>query len=196
MKQLSEREEGYIKGLLDCGTKYRDIQEKFSEKYKRKLSLDTISRISRHSKKIKRENNDFRKCTTEKEDRIILKVIRQNRWASWHEIKVLLETDYDLNISAHTVKRRAYDNGIFAYPAKKKFLLTKKNMKKRMNFAKTYKSKSESFWDSVIFADETKINLKNPDCGLIYVKGHKKSVMKKPECMKMTVKHGGGNVKL
>lgn len=65
----------------------------------------------------------------------------------------------------------------------------------RLIFARKYKSWTSNDWRSVIFSDETKINLINPDCGKIYVKAGPNSKMKK-ETQKRTIKHGGGNVKL
>ena len=119
--QLSEMQEGFIKGLLVAGTRFEDAQRFFQQKYNRKISLSVISRISNRSKKIKRENNNYSKCTTDREDRILLKSIRENRWLSWEQIKAIVERDYGIHISAHTIQRRAHENGIFARPAKKNF---------------------------------------------------------------------------
>ena len=82
VKQLTEKQESYVKGLLDAGLSYREALDKFFEKYKRLLSLDTISRISKRSKKIKVLPPQNEKISTVREIRIISKVIKENRWQS------------------------------------------------------------------------------------------------------------------
>ena len=47
----------------------------------------------------------------------------------------------------------------------------------------------------MLFMDEAKINIADPDCGKVFVKMSDKS-KKKPECQKKKIKFGGGKNKI
>ncbi|GFU49817.1 transposable element Tc1 transposase, partial [Trichonephila clavipes] len=68
----------------------------------------------------------------------------------------------------------------------------KVNRKKRIYFAKENEKQDRNFWNSVIFSDESKLNIHGSD-------GHQKVWRKanaalEPKDMRGTVKHGGGSI--
>jgi transposase len=70
--------------------------------------------------------------------------------------------------------------------------ISKKNKIKRLKYAREHILKPLSFWESIIWSDETKVNLFGSD-------GHQKVWRKDREALKSknllpTVKHGGGSV--
>ncbi|CAK9832656.1 Transposable element Tc1 transposase [Anthophora retusa] len=99
------------------------------------------------------------------------------------------------NISVETIRRTLRKEEYHGRVARKKPYISKANREKRLQFAKTYVNCDNNFWKSVIFSDETKINLFGRD-------GKKQIVWRKPNteyhvrntCP--TVKHGGGSVML
>lgn len=71
-------------------------------------------------------------------------------------------------------------------------LITDKNKKVRLNYAKAHKNKDFSFWKDVLFTDESKYNIFGSD-GRPYVwrKSNEELLSKH---IKPSVKHGGGSV--
>ncbi len=59
-------------------------------------------------------------------------------------------------------------------------------------FARAHADKDEDYWDSILWSDETKINVFGTD-GFKTVR-RRKGEEYKEKCMVPTVKHGGGSV--
>ena len=71
-------------------------------------------------------------------------------------------------------------------------LISKKNRKARLDFAKKYRDEPQKFWDKVLWTDEAKINLYQSDGE---AKGwRKKGSAHDPKNTSSSVKHGGGNI--
>ena len=64
-------------------------------------------------------------------------------------------------------------------------------MKARLQWAREHQDWSINQWKNVMWSDETKINLFGSD-GVVHVWREKNAALKK-ECIRPTVKHGGGN---
>ncbi len=64
--------------------------------------------------------------------------------------------------------------------------------KARLEFARAHADKDEDYWDSILWSDETKINVFGTD-GFKTV-WRRKGEEYKEKCMVPTVKHGGGSV--
>ena len=67
-----------------------------------------------------------------------------------------------------------------------------KNRKARPEFARNHVDKAESFWDKVLWTDETKINMFQSDGNATVWRPKGKA--DDPKYTSATVKHGGGNV--
>ena len=126
--------------------------------------------------------------TTPREDSRIIREIRRNPEESSSSVRQSLQ----LNVSSRTVCRRWNEAGLKNYLCLRKPLISNKNKKKRLKFAKKHINKPDTFWNNVIWSDESKFELFNAK--------KRKRVWRKPNeglkdvCIQSTVKHGGGNV--
>ena len=68
-----------------------------------------------------------------------------------------------VKVSQSTVRRRLHEQKYRGYTRRCKPLISKKNMKARLEFAKKYREKPQTFWGKVLWTDETKINLYQSD---------------------------------
>lgn len=126
--------------------------------------------------------------TTVREDHRILREAKKNCTISASEIV----RNCDLNVSARTVRRRLNEVGLGSHFQKKKPLISKRNKFKRLAFAKKYISRPHSFWNKVLWSDESKFELiggqqrkrvwRNQNDGL------------QQRYTSNTVKHGGGSI--
>jgi transposase len=105
------------------------------------------------------------------------------------EVKKALEEAIGVVVSVATIRRALKDAGLISFVKPKKPLLSKKNVKARLLFAKTHLDWTLDDWRRVIWSDETKISRFGSD-GRHY--GWKRVEEKlQPKHVKQVVKHGG-----
>ncbi|KAF7664638.1 hypothetical protein LDENG_00170880, partial [Lucifuga dentata] len=94
--------------------------------------------------------------------------------------KALQTSLASVKVSVHdsTIRKRLGKNGIHGRVPRRKPLLTKKNTKARLTFAKKHLDDPQDFWENILWTDETKVEL---------FAFQKKNIIP-------TVKHGGGSV--
>ena len=124
--------------------------------------------------------------------RAILRRDIQNPKISAPKLAGMLQNDYNLKVDPETIRitlRRAGYNG--RVPLKKPYI-SKVNKAKQLHFAKLYINEPQTFWESVLFTDESKFN--------VFSSGGRVKVWRKPnkafkkQNLCTTVKHGGGIV--
>ena len=86
-----------------------------------------------------------------------------DRRKSSTSVKAELQTELNITISETTIRRRAHEIGLYGRIARKKPYLNKANRGKRLEYARTYREKPLSFWNNVIWSDESKFNLFGSD---------------------------------
>lgn len=97
-----------------------------------------------------------------------------------------------MELSNRSIRRRLNEANLFGRISRKKPLLSKKNIKKRLDFAKTHKENDFSFWKKVLWSDETKVNGIGPD-GRTVVHRPRNHALNIKYTQK-TVKHGSGSL--
>ena len=183
------------------------VIENWKERGKSKLSLgkiakklnlpkSTVQYIVTKYRKSGRLENEPRSgrppALTLREKRRIMQEVRADPFVSAPELKKNLIQKSNKTVSTKTITRTLKSNGIVARRPRKIPFISKVNQRKRLEFARKYVNQPKSFWESVLWSDETKINLFGSD-------GHKMVYRKNGEALSPknllpTVKHGGGSV--
>jgi DNA-binding MarR family transcriptional regulator len=91
-----------------------------------------------------------------------------------------------------TLRRMFVRKGLFGRIRWKKPWLSKKHISGRKLWAQQYRKRREFFWQKVWYSDESKFNLFGSD-GKVYCRRRVGEALR-PQNVKKTVKHGGGNV--
>ncbi|CAK9809367.1 Transposable element Tc1 transposase [Anthophora plagiata] len=124
--------------------------------------------------------------------RAILKAVRENPKISAPTLRNDIEDDYNISVVPETIRNVLRREGYHGRVPRRKPYISKKNKCLRLEFAKAHVNKPNSFWETVLFSDESKFNIYGSD-GRIMV-WRKKNEHLKPANMCPTVKHGGGGV--
>ncbi len=95
------------------------------------------------------------KITPRAQRRLIQEVIKEPITTS----KELQASLASIKVSVHdsTIRKRLGKNGIHGRVPRQKPLLTKKNTKARLTFAKKYLDYPQDFWANILWTDETKV---------------------------------------
>ena len=99
-----------------------------------------------------------------------------------------------MKVSRSTIERVLHRGGLHARRPQKTPLLRKRHLKARLAFARGHMKEDPSFWSTILWSDETKLELfGHMDAEYVW---RKKGEAYKPKNTVPTVKHGGGNIML
>lgn len=132
------------------------------------------------------------KVLNEADKRYILSLVKKNPKISAPALKTEINQHLGKDVSAQTIRRAIHENGYNGRVARKKPFVSDVNRKKRLNFAKEYIGMDKSYWNDVLFSDESKFNLFGSD-GRVTVWRKPNQELQKQN-LRPTVKHGGGSV--
>jgi transposase len=160
------------------------------------LNKSVVSRLIKrfrergHLQSIKKSGRP--KKTTPRLDRAILNISKNDPFLSSRRIGAQIEETMGVIVTSRTIRNRLIEAQLFGRRPAKKPLLSNKNRKARLAFAREHLNWTMNDWKKVIFSDESKFNLFNSD-GMKYVR---RPIGKRlnPKYTKPTVKHGGGSV--
>ncbi len=88
--------------------------------------------------------------------------VEENRHASSLQLSKEVESQTGVTISCDTIRRTLQRNEEDS-PKRKKTLLKPRHKKARLEFARVHADKDEDYWDSILWSDETKINVLGTD---------------------------------
>lgn len=126
------------------------------------------------------------------EERMIVRKIKNNPKLSAPKLTSEIQKETGKSCCTETVRRVLREHDFNGRVARKKPFINKKNQICRLSFAKEHVNKDFDYWNTVIFADESKFNIFGSD-GMTYV-WRKANTELQNKNLKATVKHGGGSV--
>ncbi|KAL0164294.1 hypothetical protein M9458_003174, partial [Cirrhinus mrigala] len=99
-----------------------------------------------------------------------------------------------IKVSVHdsTIRKRLGKNGLHGRFPRRKPLLSKKNIKARLNFAKKHLNDCQDFWENTLWTDKTKVELFGRRVSR-YIWRKSNTAFQKKNIIP-TVKYGGGSV--
>ena len=130
--------------------------------------------------------------TTRKEDSIIVRKSKSDRFKTAPQVRAEVKTQYGIHVSISTTQRRLREAGLHGRKARRKPRLTALHRKARLEFAKVHRDWTNEQWSKVIFSDESRFLLYRCD-GRVYVRRMKGEDFAE-NCIQTTVKHGGGGI--
>ena len=143
---------------------------------------------------MKRKAGSGRKrITTLAQDRALKYRSKRNRSATAVELQCEVKHKNGKDqVSVETVRRRLREAGLYGRIARRKPLLTAKHIEKRLEWAKKYEKWTATDWEKVVFSDESGFPLFAKFSRAFVRRGPGEAFL--PQCIKPTVKHGGGKV--
>ncbi len=161
------------------------------------ISQNTVAKVVQTFKKdrtvtISQRRPGRPRKLTPRQERLLMRRVEENRHASSLQLSKEVESQTWVTISRDTIRRTLQRNGMHGCRPQKKPLLKPRHKKACLEFARAHADKDEDYWDSILWSDETKINLFGND-GFKTV-WRRKGEEYKEKCMVPTVKQGGGSV--
>lgn len=158
----------------------------------RKLVHNAIQYVQRHETTEKIRRQPRARKTSAADDRIITRLAKSNPFITSAEIRDRVARDHGIEVCSRTIRKRLNESDLRGCVAQHKPLVTKKNLKARLLFAKKYRNKPATFWRNVLWSDESKFNRFGSD-GKCHVWRPPKQQLN-PKYTVKTVKHGGGSI--
>lgn len=153
---------------------------------------DIIKRFKERKVLVNKPKESSRKMFSKRDERWLLNEVKKNPKLSAPKLTLEAEKCLGKTCNPETVRnvlRKHYYNGRVA---RKKPFISEVNRKKRVEFAKEHQNKNFEFWKTVLFTDESKINLFGSD-GRTYV-WRKPNTELQEKNLRPSMKHGGGSV--
>uniref|UniRef100_A0A7I4YRH6 Paired domain-containing protein n=1 Tax=Haemonchus contortus TaxID=6289 RepID=A0A7I4YRH6_HAECO len=175
---------------IRSGTKMSVLSQQYN------LAKSTISKIFKRYRSrgpVRRKSRSGRpRKTTSRADSLILRTSMGDPRAAASDIREQVTSFSGISISQSTAQRRLRAGDLFGRRPSKKPLVTAKNRKARLGFARKHLAWNRDDWKKVLFSDESKFCLFGSD-GIMYIR---RPVNKRcyPKYQIPTVKHGGGSV--
>ncbi len=161
------------------------------------ISQNTVAKVVQTFKKdgtatISQRRPGRPRKLTPRQEHLLMRRVEENQHASSLQLSKEVESQTGVTISRDTIRRTLRRNGMHGCRPRKKPLLKPRHKKACIEFARAHADKDEDYWDSILWSDETKINVFGTD-GFKTV-WRRKGEEYKEKCMVPTLKHGGGSV--
>lgn len=185
-KNCSSAEKIVIEKLRQQGKTYREIAALVGR------SKNMVARAIHNAYSTKKRGN--KRKTSVQTDRQIVKLSKIGPFKSPTAIK----SELNLTVSECTIRRRLVENNLNGRSARRVPLLSNKNIKSRLLYAKEHADwngdENIKKWRNILWSDESKVNMFGSD-GRRYVRRPVNEGFRNKYTIK-TVKHGGGNIKV
>ncbi len=132
------------------------------------ISQNTVAKVVQTFKKdgtatISQRRPGRPRKLTPRQERLLIWRVEENRHASSLQLSKEVESQTGVTISRDTILRTLQRNGMHGCHPRKKPLLKPRYKKARLEFAGAHADKDEDYWDSILWSDETKINVFGTD---------------------------------
>ncbi len=132
------------------------------------ISQNTVAKVVQTFKKdgtatISQRRPGRPRKLTPRQERLLMRRVEENPHASSLQLSKEVESQTGVTISRDTIRRTLQRNGMHECRPRKKPLLKPRHKKARLEFARTHADKDEDYWDSILWSDETKINVFGTD---------------------------------
>jgi transposase len=185
MTKLPKDTDKRIQELAEKGWSLRQIAEKLN------ISKATASRVCSKQLPLRKKSVGGRPQKLSPSDkRYCVRTVCRDPKATSKKVAKSLHAEFGINVTPQTVRRALREQGMGAVEKTKKPMLTRKQIKNRLTFAKAHQFWTKDDWRRVVYTDESKINRFNSD-GRLWA-WIRDSAELQPRQVKMNVKHGGG----
>ncbi len=132
------------------------------------ISQNTVAKVVQTFKKdgtatISQRRPGRPRKLTPRQERLLMRRVEENRHASSLQLSKEVESQTGVTISHDTIRRTLQRNGMHGCHPRKKPLLKPRHTKAHLEFARAHADKDEDYWDSILWSDETKINVFGTD---------------------------------
>ncbi len=132
------------------------------------ISQNTVAKVVQTFKKdgtatISQRRPGRPRKLTPRQERLLMRRVEENWHASSLQLSTEVESQTGVTISRDTIRRTLQRNGMHGCRPRKKPLLKPRHKKARLEFARAHADKDEDYWDSILWSDETKINVFGTD---------------------------------
>lgn len=93
------------------------------------------------------------------DERAVVREVKENPTSSAVKISEKMSETLAKPVSASTIRRVLHNNGLHGRTPRKKPYISKINQYKRMNYVKKYETEPLSFWERILFSDESKFEI-------------------------------------
>ena len=185
-KKLSFQTKNDMKSLLEKGISAREVAKRLP------VGKSSVDRMANSMGIQKRKKMGRPKKLSDRDETFCVKEITSGRSPTATNVSKTLTARFGIKVSPDTVARVLKKRGLKSGEKKKKPLLSQKNIKARLDFAKAHQNWTADDWKRVIFSDETKINRFNSD-GRAWCWSADPTELTS-RTISETVKHGGGGI--
>jgi transposase len=187
MRPVSPDTLNNIISLLNQGLSTREIAKKC------KVSSSTVQKFRKiHCPNVEIKKGGRPKKLTLQDKRFCVRALTSGKAKTATEVTNKLKESMGVSVSVKTVTRALNQAGLASGEKKTKPLLSRKNIKARLEFARAHKYWTVEDWKCIIWSDETKINRFQSDGRSWYWKREGNQLQH--HHVKQTVKHGGGSI--
>lgn len=187
MKPLPQSTKSRIISLLQAGQSVRHISRVTG------ASSSTIGRLRSTVPRLQQEGKNGRpRILSERQERFLVRMFATGNFLNAVEASRKLKNEYNIRVSAQTVRTTLKRNGMQSRIRRKKPLLLANHKKRRLQFARKTKNWGLQDWDNVVWSDESMFTVFGSGGRQYYWKRPGDPLQ--PHHVKPTVKHGGGSV--
>src|SRR6185312_3255214 len=185
-KKLTEFERGLIIGGWLFGHSEREIEEKTG--HPKSTIHDTISRYCETGTVTPATRTGRPSILTNRDKRHLEIAVRTNRRQTTKQVHANFVQSTGTAVSESTIKRALYESGYNSRVAARNPLISRKNKKDRIQWARERREWTADDWKTVIWSDESRFTLfENGKASVWRLQKERYDI----DCVVPTVKHGG-----